>query len=132
MITPDEYQDACNRDYEPEGAIAILTNILRRPASRANGKSTLNMITDMAICRAIVALEKEMRSTDSVQHGKWVKYELYETYGSDDSNAWYKCSECQKGAHGWVDEDTWYSFPHLSDYCPHCGAKMDGGSDENP
>ena len=56
---------------------------------------------------------------------EWIKYELDEIYGSEESNTWYKCSGCQRGAHGWVDGDPWYSFPILSKYCPNCGAKMD-------
>ena len=120
----DNIQVFVDQAYEPENAIKILTHILKRPGSRGNGKTTMTAVTDAAICRAIAALKKE------TQPGKWVKYELDETYGSEDSNTWYKCSECQKGAQGWVDEDTWYSFPHLSDYCPHCGTKMDGGKDD--
>ena len=106
MITFDEYQDACNRAYEPEGAIAVLKNILKRPASRANGKSTLNMITDMAICRAIVALEKETR------RGHWVKHELL------GCEPFYECSLCEK-----IHDDEY-------NYCNNCGAKMDGGKDD--
>ena len=67
----------------------------------------------------------ENKDLVEVRHAKWVEYELDERYGSDDSKTWYKCSDCQKGAHGWIDEDPWYSLPIKSDYCPHCGAKMD-------
>ena len=61
---------------------------------------------------------------------KWIKYELNLTYGSCDSKTWYKCPECQQDAHGWVDDDPWYSFPILSNYCPNCGAKMEKENDD--
>lgn len=64
--------------------------------------------------------------------GKWVAYELEESYGDEDSKEWYRCSECGKDSLGRCYEDEWYSFPIRSEYCPHCGAHMNGGnSDEN-
>lgn len=56
----------------------------------------------------------------------WVAYECDEQYGPDGDKVWYKCSECGKDAFGRCWEDEWYSSPILSDYCPHCGAKMNG------
>lgn len=61
-----------------------------------------------------------------VRHGEWIDYESNETYGCYESKAWYKCSCCGEDAYGRCDEDPWYSHPILSDYCPFCGAKMDG------
>lgn len=68
----------------------------------------------------------EPREMAEVKHGEWVAYETEDTYGSDDSKTWYKCSECGKDAHGRCPEDEWYSYPIQSPYCPNCGAKMDG------
>lgn len=52
---------------------------------------------------------------DPVKHGKWTR--SYET-GSQDydtmRNIRYRCSECNKKAM-WDTE-----------YCPHCGSRMDG------
>ena len=57
---------------------------------------------------------------EPVRHGHWVKSSEYR--GDDTSsyidNHW-KCSECGKEAI--VNE--WYMYD-LTDYCPHCGAKM--------
>lgn len=61
-----------------------------------------------------------------VRHGKWISYKTDESYGPYDTKAWYKCSECGKDAIGRCYQDEYYSCPNLSDYCPNCGAKMDG------
>ena len=68
----------------------------------------------------------ELPTIDAVEvvHGRWEDYESNETYGPYESKEWYRCSECGKDAFGRCYEDEWYSSPVLSDYCPHCGAKM--------
>ena len=54
---------------------------------------------------------------EPVRHGRWVPV---------GKGTWHSCSVCNgiplRGGKG---EDV------LSDYCPNCGAKMDGGCDEN-
>ena len=53
-----------------------------------------------------------------VVHGRWIK----DDFLSDDVNNAEKCSQCGELI-GW--------FGNLPNYCPNCGAKMDGGdSDE--
>ena len=57
----------------------------------------------------------------SVRHAQWV-----DRYGGKYSNHLYECSACKgKGVWGGGDEhlDGW----RLTAFCPHCGAKMDGG-----
>ena len=49
-----------------------------------------------------------------VKHGKWLKK-------TDDIYYWYECSECSERPP--CDR---YKETFFSDYCPHCGAKMDG------
>lgn len=56
--------------------------------------------------------------------GKWIPYEIEDTYGENDENTWYRCSECGKDVIGRCYDDEWYSFPRLTKYCPHCGAKV--------
>ena len=52
-----------------------------------------------------------------VRHGRWISNDL-------GGYKWaYYCSEC-----GWVDG---YPFNDRHKYCPHCGAKMDGGGIRN-
>ena len=57
-------------------------------------------------------------STDvaPVRHGRWIEHKHFRHDHYIDST--YECSECN------VEE------PLTSDYCPNCGAKMDGECDE--
>ena len=52
-----------------------------------------------------------------VVHGQWIK----DDFISDDVNNAEKCSQCGELI-GW--------FGNLPNYCPNCGAKMDGGDDD--
>lgn len=61
---------------------------------------------------------------DAVKHGRWV-----DRYGGKYVNPVYDCSECKKSALFRNDMDllgNWKSVQYLSDYCPNCGARMDG------
>lgn len=51
-----------------------------------------------------------------VVHGRWIK----DDFLSDDVNNAEKCSQCGELI-GW--------FSNLPNYCPNCGARMDGGED---
>ena len=55
---------------------------------------------------------------EPVRHGRWL-YNSYPTvwYGHSEPPEWV-CSECEERAY------------NTYDYCPHCGAKMDGGEDD--
>lgn len=55
--------------------------------------------------------------TSPVVHGRWEKCE-------NDGFEWYQCSICQNRPLNDHNER-----PALSDYCPNCGAKMDGGAE---
>ena len=59
---------------------------------------------------------------DSLKAGEWTTIEddiLMETV--------YKCSVCKEE---FVTIDGETPQEHLWNYCPHCGAKMDGGNDD--
>lgn len=60
---------------------------------------------------------------EPVRHGTWIGIE-YDGYadGCPVYDLW-ECSECNHEHKG--EEDT------LTDYCPNCGAKMDGGADND-
>ena len=65
---------------------------------------------------------------EEVRHGEWIAYDI-EPYGDGiggKATKWYKCSECGTDALGRCYEDEYYSYPLRTDYCPKCGAKMDG------
>ena len=51
-----------------------------------------------------------------VRHGEWVEVD------GDDVRRLCECSIC----HDWVMID----YSYIANYCPHCGAKMDGGQDD--
>jgi hypothetical protein len=54
---------------------------------------------------------------EPVRHGRWV-------YGEDVD---IQCSECGKDA-----MSDWMKYTQVySPYCPWCGAKMDGGADDD-
>ena len=64
-----------------------------------------------------------------VKHGKWIMDEIerqrFGKWGYPEDHKHY-CSCCNKeGLHNYGDDccDSWW---YLSDYCPNCGAKMDG------
>ena len=59
---------------------------------------------------------KGMPTVDAVEvvHGEWG--EIYTCHGE---RLWgYKCSQCEQ------------DNPNKSNYCPNCGAKMDGGNED--
>lgn len=56
-----------------------------------------------------------------VRHGEW-KAKFHNSVSGRGRNTHYatfKCSECQK-----------WNGTHRQNYCPSCGAKMDGGKNE--
>lgn len=65
-----------------------------------------------------------------VKHGEWLPYEWC-TDGT-----WDKCSVCgvaHRARHkytGFVDHKV-HVFQEQLNYCPNCGAKMDGGKDDD-
>lgn len=63
---PDGRNDVDETDtidlvFTTEDAIAVLKSLLFRPHARGNGKSIMTTTIDMALCRAIIALEKELK-----------------------------------------------------------------------
>jgi DNA-directed RNA polymerase subunit RPC12/RpoP len=56
----------------------------------------------------------EQGKKDAVKHGRWVY---------DEHEMEYSCSVCLCEAP--VGMTTYYT----TDYCPHCGSRMDGGND---
>lgn len=60
---------------------------------------------------------KGMSANGSVKHGKWMECTLHEYDPHTDEHwdeTYYKCSECGKPC------------DLLANYCPNCGARMDG------
>lgn len=57
-----------------------------------------------------------------VVHGWWISWEKAENFVPSPDR--HECSVCHDAAQVLVN-----GFELLSDYCPNCGAKMDGGGD---
>lgn len=69
---------------------------------------------------------KEIPTADvqEVVHGEWKEvYDINSQDYNSDNNWWLRCSCCQN--------HTKINFrKQRFDYCPNCGAKIDGGNDE--
>lgn len=70
------------------------------------------MSQDFHLRRIMLEAAKRLEANTEVVHGEWG--EIYTCHGE---RLWgYKCSQCEQ------------DNPHKSNYCPNCGAKMDGDS----
>ena len=102
--------DYIDREAELDAISDIRKNLIRK----------LQMLDDTRMADAVIhgirlveeSIEKA-QSADVVEarHGRWIVRPLWE--GAEGGYA--DCSECNKPA--------WWK----SDYCPNCGARMDGG-----
>ena len=57
-----------------------------------------------------------------VRHGRWILGYVEPGYFTPGGNRPWICSECEKVI-------SWMLGEPLENYCPNCGAKMDGGVD---
>ena len=57
-----------------------------------------------------------------VRHGRWILGYVEPGYFTPGGNRPWICSECEKVI-------SWMLGEPLENYCPNCGAKMDGGAD---
>lgn len=69
------------------------------------------------ICEAIE--EVPTIEAEPVRHGEWAEKKS----GNGIFDYYFVCSECHKNTLG---------FLIAPDYCPHCGARMDGGISDEP
>ena len=77
----------------------------------ANG-SVLGRHTGLADCIARDISELPAADVAPVRHGRWIDGDPY-------------CPICRKDKFRGLDADIWADWQ--PDYCPNCGAKMDGG-----
>ena len=80
--------------------------------------------TDVWMTCDIEALLEIQPTVDAVEvvHGRWIDRKI------DDFRMWeLRCSECD-----WVGISNYdaYDEPYDFNYCPNCGAKMDGGNED--
>lgn len=62
---------------------------------------------------------------DLVKHGEW----RWKTEIEPDEHYICFCSCCKKTCHIWYDKEDDMEYYIRSNYCPNCGAKMDGGKE---
>jgi hypothetical protein len=63
-----------------------------------------------------------------VVHGRWK-----DIWGGKYDNQEFRCSVCNgKALYDYKKDElwTWVEAQQLTPFCPHCGATMDGGSDD--
>jgi hypothetical protein len=76
------------------------------------GSIIFNAVLDRVRC---IAISQPTIDAEPVRHGRWIKF-VYDT-------RWVKCSECECNWERRIVEEC------NVDYCPNCGAKMDGGAE---
>lgn len=103
----------CGVDLKQE-AIATIEHI----AQYMDEDELLHHSRPLAI--AYLALTED--TSVPVVHGQWISWEKAENFIPSPDR--HECSVCHDAAQVLVN-----GFELLSDYCPNCGAKMDGGGD---
>lgn len=81
----------------------------------SGGISPITQGLNSVVHRKIQQLIADTPTVDAVVHGRW--------YWDDDG--YCRCAKCHQKApviRQWDDEP----FTTMTNYCPHCGAKMDG------
>ena len=87
---------------------------LVQPDTPEDDKAAVTIATAKKLVRSIV-YRTPTADVAPVVHGRWIEKEKY-TFG-----IMYDCSLC---------EDRILDNGHPWNYCPNCGAKMDGGVDD--
>ena len=90
-----------------------------------HAKANMGVLTDAApyFEKAAQMLEKlPAADVAPVVHGRWISWEGAGNFVPSPDR--HECSVCHDAAQVLVN-----GFELLSDYCPNCGAKMDGGAD---
>ncbi len=61
---------------------------------------------------------------EKVRHGEWIYHECVSS--NEGAISGYSCSRCCY----FVDEEIFDRCEYSTEYCGHCGARMDGGKNE--
>ncbi len=84
-------------------------------------------VIDYEELMAIIASQKTVEAVEVV-HARWE-----DEYGGAFANPRYRCSACKEKSLYRHERDClggWHEVQALTDYCPNCGAKMDGGNED--
>ena len=87
----------------------------------------LDLISRRDLIKEVVDNAPQVDAVEVV-HGRWE-----DKWGGKYANPHYVCSNCKKSALYKCDYQvigTGLWMQDLTDYCPNCGAKKDGGSDD--
>ena len=101
---------------EREATIELLRSLGRRDYRREKGtiQEAIKMVSSSEYTPAA--------DVAPVVHGRWVLGNVEPGYFTPGGNRPWICSECEKVI-------SWMLGEPLENYCPNCGAKMDGGAD---
>ena len=92
-------------------------------AFKVSSISVKSRVDEIDTCMADVINAPTVDAVEVV-HGRWI-----DRYGGKYANPLYECSECKKKAPYKFEDDSLHIglwLQDLTDYCPNCGAKMDG------
>ena len=108
-------------------ANALLEDFGEEPMVWNDGEAEIQERNDW---RTYTRMVKNAPTVDAVEvvHGRWV-----DRYGGKYANPLYECSRCYEKARYRVrvnELGNEYFVQALTDYCPNCGAKMDGDGNE--
>lgn len=91
-----------------------------------NGEESLGYTT---LCFGSVIRNTPTVEAEPIRHGHWIAVSSFDAFGGDEEawiahgnpTAYHYCSECKNEAY--LNEE---GKEILSDYCPNCGAHMNG------
>lgn len=102
----------CEYSFWPEN---VKRRIKELPAADVVEKEKYDRLLENSLIVSAALQEYQKADVVEVRHGRWLWYE-------DCSNSGLYCSACHKLIHKVMTPKK-----KLSNYCPNCGAKMDGG-----
>lgn len=124
-----EFCSKCGAKMEQDGEIQVRWKsdlISRQAAIKAlceNGMCGSKKCNAFP-CEDVKAIEG-VQTIDPVKHGRWKNKQMHDEELNEIQVFRHRCSECRFEICT-TDETLWWN------YCPNCGASMDGGEDDEP
>lgn len=97
-----------------------LTKTITELLSKSQNESTQYVAMGLASIKTIIDIAPTL-DVAPVRHGKWVRDHKFRRF--------IHCSLCGVGKDCFNSTEIW--IQKTKDYCPHCGAKMDAGQEDD-